>query len=277
MAATAQAQTPAKATRQGIKALATPSVTARGAVSYIPKGGPSRLPPNALEKQAQRALTTPNRNWLTRKVRDYKAWQLKRQRRLRDAQALKLAQQAQELQARRAALPQLQPEQAYEIDDFTPFVTKELPTAPIPLLEEPGVLYRGLALPTDGIAVKNILANGLLLKDLGNHATTKLLSISGGTRGAVSAIRPVTNLTSLPEDAIYWATQHKTPGHDLWAVVTVDGIPQSGKIVIYSEDIPADQIVHVLIPLQLKAIPTWCDVSLTQDGHFLVIPYQPIP
>lgn len=276
VAITAQAQTPAKTVRQGLKAAtsATPRTTPRALTT-----GRAQLP-HGLDRQITQTVVNPphvQRSWMTQQARNYKAWQLKRQRRLRDTQALKLAQQAQELQAKRAALPPLRPEQAFETDDFTPFVTQELPGGPLPLLEEPGKLYRGLALPADGESIKNILTNGVLLKDLGSHATTKLLAVSGGTRGAVSAVRPVTNLTSLPQDAVYWATQHKTQGQDLWAVVSVEGISQSGKIVIYSDDIPADQVTQVLIPLQLNEGPTWCEISLTQEGHFLVIPYQTVP
>lgn len=274
VAITVQAQTPAKTVRQGVKAATSAAPrTTPGAFTT----GRAQLP-HGLDRQiTQTVANAPHvhRSWMIQQARNYKAWQLKRQRRLRDAQALKLAQQAQELQARRAALPPLRPEQAFETDDFTPFVTQELPATPLPLLEEPGVLYRGLSLPADGTAVKNILTHGLLLKDLGSHATTKLLAVSGGTRGTVSAVKPITNLTSLPQDAVYWATQHK--GHDLWVVVSVEGISQSGKIVMYSADIPASQITQVLIPLQLNAVPTWCKISLTQDGRFLVTPYQTAP
>lgn len=274
VAITVQAQTPAKTVRQGVKAATSAAPrTTPGAFTT----GRAQLP-HGLDRQiTQTVANAPHvhRSWMIQQARNYKAWQLKRQRRLRDAQALKLAQQAQELQARRAALPPLRPEQAFETDDFTPFVTQELPATPLPLLEEPGVLYRGLSLPADGTAVKNILTHGLLLKDLGSHATTKLLAVSGGTRGTVSAVKPITNLTSLPQDAVYWATQHK--GHDLWVVVSVEGISQSGKIVMYSADIPASQITQVLIPLQLNAVPTWCKISLTQDGRFWVTPYQTAP
>lgn len=274
VAITVQAQTPAKTVRQGVKAATSAAPrTTPGAFTT----GRAQLP-HGLDRQiTQTVANAPHvhRSWMIQQARNYKAWQLKRQRRLRDAQALKLAQQAQELQARRAALPPLRPEQAFETDDFTPFVTQELPSAPLPLLEEPGVLYRGLSLPADGTAVKNILTHGLLLKDLGSHATTKLLAVSGGTRGTVSAVKPITNLTSLPQDAVYWATQHKD--HALWVVVSVEGISQSGKIVMYSADIPASQITQVLIPLQLNAVPTWCKISLTQDGRFWVTPYQTAP
>lgn len=276
VAITAQAQTPAKTVRQGLKAAtsAAPRTTPRTLTT-----GLTQLP-HGLDRQITQTVVNTSRAqrpWITQQARNYKAWQLKRQRRVRDEQTLKLAQQAQELQAKRAALPPLQPEQAFETDDFTPFVTQELPAAPLPLLEEPGKLYRGLALAADGESIKNILTNGLLLKDLGNHATTKLLAMSGGTRGAVSAVRPVTNLTSLPQDAVYWATQHQTQGHDLRVVVSVEGISQSGKIVIYSDDIPAEKITQVLIPLKLNEVPTWCEISLTSEGHFLVIPYQTVP
>lgn len=269
------AQTPAKTLAKGGKALVSPRTITRISPN-VPKGVSPHFSAT-LEHQTQQAARAnrTHRNWLTRQVRDYKAWQLKRQRRARDAQHLKLRAQQQALEAQRAALPPLLPERAFQTDDFTPFITQELPSAPLPLLEEPGVLYRGLSLPADGTAVKNILTHGLLLKDLGSHATTKLLAVSGGTRGTVSAVKPITNLTSLPQDAVYWATQHK--GHALWVVVSVEGISQSGKIVMYSADIPASQITQVLIPLQLNAVPTWCKISLTQDGRFWVTPYQTVP
>ncbi len=225
---------------------------------------------------AQATTRTAQHAWPVQKFRDYKAAQLKKQRRKRDAKNQQDRQALEQAAALRARLPQLDPARAFETQDFTPLITDQISTQQLPLLERPGVLYRGMALEDDGSSVQNILQNGLRLQDLGSHATTKLLAMSGGMRGTVSATRPVTNLTSIPSEALYWATQRIESGKPLLVIMAVTGQHQSGKVVLLSQDIPADQISHVVVPLQVEGKPTWCNVQLTDAGTFLVTPYQPV-
>ena len=274
------AQVPAKVTRPIAKNLGKGTVASKGAFpSY---GGINRdvmgVDYYLRHNMPKTAVKVPQqRSWLEQKKRDYKAAQLKKQRRKQDALDLKLQQELQAREALRATLPKLAPEQTFETSDFTQLLAQEMPADPIPLIEEPGILYRGMALSADGAAVKNILENGLRLEDLGEHATTKLLAMSGGMRGTVSAVRPVTNLTSFPKDAVFWANQRKTDDKELLVIVAVKGQTQSGKVVLYSDDIPAEQISHVITLLMIAGKPTWCEVALTQDGNFLVIPYVKHP
>lgn len=222
-----------------------------------------------------------SRPWLEQKQRNFKAWKLKHQRRQRDEQNRRDEKARQERAALEATLPRLNPEHAFETSSFAPFVIDELPAGSLPaqalpLLETPGVLYRGMALPADGNALENILTNGLLIKDLGSHATTKLLAISGGMRGTVSAVRPVTNLTSIPSEALHWGNQRvaSESGKKLLVIVGVNGQHESGKVLLMSEDIPAGQLTDVIAPLQINGTPVWCNISLTPDQTFLVIPYD---
>ncbi len=216
----------------------------------------------------------PQRGWLEQTTRDVKAWQLRHQRRQRDYQAQQDFLQRQALQALEKDLPQLNFTRAFEAPHLEHLQTAQLPKEPLPLLERPGVLYRGMALSANGESLKNILTNGLRIADLGTHASTKLLAMSGGMRGTVSSVRPATNLTSLPADALYWAQQRLEPGKTLPVIVSVNGQTDSGKIVLYSQDIPAEQIEAVIAPLEIAGQPTWCRIELAPDGGFWVIPYE---
>ncbi len=215
-----------------------------------------------------------SRTWLEQKQRDFKAWQLKRQRRKRDEKQRQEETVRLEHETLLATLPGLNTQHTFQVTHFTDLATDQTPPAKLPLVAEEGVLYRGMALPCDGEALKNILQNGLRIEDLGSHATTKLLAISGGMRGNVSAARPAINLTSFPEQALYWATQRAKNEKKLLVIVGVNGIQQSGEIVLYSDKIPAAQITHVLVPLMIHETAVWCKVELTEDHNFAVTPYD---
>ena len=232
----------------------------------------SNLPQTTAVSAAPKA--THSRPWLEQTARNVKAWNLKRQRRVRDERNRLDAEARQAREALEATLPRLNPAHTFQISSFEPLLAEDLPTETLPLLETPGVLYRGMAFTGDGEAVENILTNGLLIKDLGSHATTKLLALSGGMRSTVSAVRPVTNLSSLPSEALYWGTQRTGSDKKLLVIVSVDGQEQAGKTVLMSQDIPASQIAQVIAPLRIDGVTVWCDIQLTSDQTFLVTPYD---
>lgn len=274
--------TPTKVTRQATKALVKQPAVQVGTLSRYNgihgavMGVDYYLQRNTVP-QIHNAAT--QRSWLEQQKRNWKARQLHNQRRKRDEQYAQLEQQLQQLEALEKTLPQLTPAHTFETDEFSHLLVAQLPDEPLPLLERPGVLYRGMALPADGEAVKNILQNGLRLEDLGSHATTKLLAMSGGIRGLVST-RPVTNLTSLPQDALYWGTQRTEPGKELLVIAVVKNQTQSGKVVLYSDDIPAENIDYLIVPLHLGSKPLWYKVELTEDspyGPFRLTPYEDTP
>ncbi|MBR2082931.1 MAG: hypothetical protein IJ876_08035 [Elusimicrobiaceae bacterium] len=276
----AWAQTPTRVTRQVVKVLVEQSAVSKGTISRYAGAHGALM---GIDYQLQHNMpktrvleTTVQRSWLEQQQRNFKAAQLKRQRRMRDTQ---LQQEAQELAAREAilaTLPKANPEHAFVRNDFTDLLPDQMPPSDLPLVAEPGTLFRGLALATDGQAVANILQNGLLLADTGTEANTRNLAFAGGTRGAVQAIsnHPVTNLTSFPVNAANWAVKRLTPEKPLVAVVAVNGQTQAGKIVLASEDIPASQITHFIVPLNVEASTVWCNVELQPDGDFLITPYD---
>lgn len=217
-----------------------------------------------------------SRSWLTQTVRDFKAWNLRRQRRVRDAQNDAMQEQLARMAALEATLPQLNPARILEVESFEALYSVILPEGPFPLLERPGVLYRGLALDPQGNAVRNILTNGLRVEDLGVHASTKLLAMSGGMRGTVSTVtqHPATNLTSFPEDAIFWATQRVAAGKELFVIVCVRGDYGSGKVVLYTADIPAEHIEALLVPLRVNGNINWYKVELAENGLLRAIAFE---
>ena len=278
--------------RQVARAVALPTPIGARQLTTLRSGGMhdiagavelSYLQASIRQQQAAPQLSTAavakkanSRPWLEQQQRNFKAWKLKRQRRQRDEQNRRDEKARQEREALEATFPRLNPAHAFETSSFEPYLAEDLPADNLPLLETPGVLYRGMALAADGNSLENILTNGLLIKDLGSHATTKLLAMSGGMRSTVSAVRPVTNLTSIPSEALYWGNQRtkSESGKKLLAIVGVDGQQESGKVVLMSEDIPATQLTDVIVPLQVNGNPVWCNVSFTQDQTFLVIPYD---
>lgn len=288
---TAQAQNKASMARRTAKALVLPSPVAAKHLTGLRAAGMHEIA-GALELHLTRSMMsqtpdvslstlpvnskTKQRSWVEQKQRDIQAWKLKRQRRKRDEQNRKDEQARQALRELEATLPRENPEHALETSSFKPLLAKNLPTDPLPLLEQPGILYRGMALDSDGISLENILINGLRLQDLGSHATTKLLAISGGMRGTVSSAGPVTNLTSFPDQALYWANQRVQTNKELVVIIKVAEQAQSGEVVLASEDIPADRITQIIAPLNVNGNgnPVWCNIELTPDATFLVTPYD---
>lgn len=216
------------------------------------------------------------RSWLTQQQRNLKAWKLKNERIERDIQAKQKNLLMEEITRQKAALPKLQPENAFETATFSQLITSTRPTQQVPLVVEPGVLYRGLALNSDGAAIKNILENGLQIADVGTEANTRNLAMSGGIPGVVRATRPHTNLTSFPNDAVNWAKLRAGNMEDkLIIIVKVEKqTREAGKVVAVYEDIPPQQISQIIAPLNVNGEATWCQISLGQDGTFVITPYE---
>ncbi len=274
------AQNLEKATRQATKALVeSPAVAkrtlsryggARGAVMGVDYYLQYNMPKATVSAPAS------NRSWLEQQKRNRKAYQLHQQRRVRDA---RLEQELSAQLARQAMLdklPQANLDHQFVVDDFTALIPEQMPTAEVPLVAGPGMLFRGLALPADGKAVQNILQNGLRVADVGTEANTRNLAIAGAMPGMGKALAhtPMTNLTSFPTEAAGWAVTRFTEGKPLLAVVAVNGQTQSGKVVLVAHDIPAGQITHVFVPLNVNGQVAWCQIELTENGQFLVTPYD---
>ena len=268
--------TPAKVTRQATKALVEqPSVRAGTLSRYNGARGAVM----GVDYHLQPAISQPataQRSWLEQQKRNWKAHQLHKQRRARDLEQQIQAQEQAAREAILATLPQANPGHQFITHDFATLLADQIPQEQLPLVAGPGMLYRGLALPADGQAVTNILQNGLRVADVGTEANTRNLAYSGGQPGAVRALAktPVTNLTSFPMNAAEWATKRITPAKPLLAVVAVNGQTEVGKVVLAAQDIPAGQITHFFVPLQVNGTPVWCNVQLGTDGAFVITPYD---
>lgn len=140
-----------------------------------------------------------------------------------------------------------------------------------PFQNQRGLIYRGLALNSDE-AFRNILENGLLIKDAGSESNTLMLAISGGMgRPSTAACKKITNLTDKSTDAVMWAGK-RMGRNDINAVVVVKS-QEKGDVIITTEDIPAEDIYAVTALLRVNGKPTWCKVELEGDG-FRITPYQ---
>ena len=234
--------------------------------------------------EAVRATTTgvssKPRSWLTQQQRDIKAWQLKKQRAENQKKQLELAKQQADIEAAKAAAPLLLTEHAFIVTDFTDFIPShnQQPRPKMPFVPEPKVVaYRGLALAADGDALRNILSNGLLLKDAGEENST--LRIAYASHGGYEAVKhfiehPVTNVTYGPQSAANWGTRRMEKTLPILTVVKIRGSFSGKSLDVVTEDIPANQIEEVIVRLNIHDTLTWCKVELNPDNTFTLTPYQ---
>ncbi len=171
--------------------------------------------------------------------------------------------------------PVLLHQQAFMTKDFSEFVhQKKQEVPPIPFVPHVKYMYRGLGLPTDGAALRNILENGLLVKDVGrDNNNLRIAYASAGGMSVVKAIaaEPVINLTDSPATALHYAWRYKYKG--ILVIVSIKESVERGSIVTFRNDIPADQLQEVIALLSIDGVPTWCKVEAVGDA-FRVIPYS---
>ena len=158
------------------------------------------------------------------------------------------------------------------------FVTAEqraLPSPRQPFAVRPQLIFRGLALAPENTApaIRNILENGLRLKDVGHHATNHTSSLAAGVnvKAATLAAKPVTNLTADPFAAADWAKRRAYENSTL--VVVVVNSSARGEIIQFSWDIPAEEINSVIALLNVNGQKTWCKVEVAGEG-FKITPFE---
>ena len=276
-----QAKTPVKATRQIVKGLTTSSTVKTGTLAPYSgaRGAVMGVNYHLQQPLPQATLSTTQRPWLKQQQRNWKAYQLHKTRQARDIELQIQAQETAAREAMLAKLPQANPAHQFMTKDFVNLLPTQVFAEELPLVAQPHVLYRGLALPADGKAIENILQNGLRVADVGKQANTRNLAMSGGMPGTGRALAktPVTNLTSFPTDAAKWAVKRLSDQKPLVTIVAVNGQTQSGQVVLAAQDIPASAITHLFTPLLVNGTSVWCKVELAPDGDFLVTPYDIVP
>ena len=220
------------------------------------------------------------RSWLTQQQRNLKAWQLKRERTQIHLAQLKKAEHLAAIEAAKATAPQLLPEDAFTVANFANYLplTHQQPKPDMPFVAEPTtVAFRGLALGSDGDAIRNILTNGLLLKDAGEENST--LRIAYASHGGYDAIKhfvdhPVTNVTYGPQSAASWGARRLGNSVPILTVVKIRGSFVGNSMEVVTQDIPASQIEEIIVRLNLNGTLTWCKVELNADETFTLTPYQ---
>ncbi len=160
-----------------------------------------------------------------------------------------------------------------KIKDFSDYKT-DLETLPAetPWKATPQDMYRALSLSADGAALRNIMENGLLLKDVGKFSNNRTMAyVSGDPRfvRTVSSMR-FNSLAADPNTAVYYAKMHHSK--DIIVVVRVQGLPEHGKVVHVGRDIPAENIKEVIAALNIGGNTVWCRVKAEKDG-FTFTPY----
>ena len=132
-------------------------------------------------------------------------------------------------------------QKGFIVDDFSAigYNSGDLPQTPF--FPHPHYMYRGLGLALDGVAVRNILENGLQVKDVGpDHNTRRLAYASHMGRGALQAIarQPVINLSNSPTVAIYYAKRYQAKGMLVLVVVKAMGMASSISLIFCTASTP---------------------------------------
>lgn len=225
---------------------------------------------------------TRKRSWAAQTARNWKAWNLRRQRRQVERRTLQAEIERQALEQAKAALPSLQHEESFVVTDLEQFipVPKQQPKPSVPFVAEPGdIAFRGLALASDGAAIRNILTNGLRLKDVGEENST--LRIAYASPGGYYAIKffienPVINVTYSPKSAVYWGARRLGPDLPMLMIIKIRGKFVGDSMEVVVEDIPASDIEEVITRLNINGKLTWCKVKLNEDNTFTLTPYERI-
>ena len=290
-----QAQIAPKVTTQAVKSLKPATQISQGLSSYAGARGAVMGVDYALTRAAlaqQQALTKtatppavpvvqrPQRSFWQQTKRDFQAFKLHQERQVRDFRALQKAEAQYELERQKAALPQLQPELSFEVENFADYLPlkRQLPRPDLPFIAEPGTLaYRGLALAADGADFRNILTNGLRIQDSGEESNT--LRMAFASHGGYHAMKflidnPVINITFSPRSAVYWGAKRLGESKPVLALIKIRGKWDGDGLEVVTHDIPADQIEELAVRLNIDGNLTWCKVTLNENGTFTLTPYQ---
>lgn len=231
--------------------------------------------------QPQVAAATPAQSTKTR-VNSRSLWEQMK----RNYQARKLK----KIHAQSVALAQAKAKLPQPVESEAFFTTTLLPFSPdrdarmtpleFPFMEEPDVLYRGLALDNEGKSIANILENGLRTQDAGEESTTLLVAYASHSQNpnflADVATRKVTNLTSSPTNARYWIGKRISTELPVPVITRVTDVG-SGNWVTLHEDIPASQITVFAI-LKINNQARWCSIERATDAAgqvgFKITPFE---
>ncbi len=170
--------------------------------------------------------------------------------------------------------PGLLPEQTFTVQDFAELKYTRGVVPVLPFGYHAKYMYRGLGLALNGKAVRNILENGLLIKDVSPRNNDRRMAYaSAGGLGAIKAIlrESVINLTDSPVMALHYAWRNKDKG--MVVLVAVKEELNRGGVITVPNDIPADKIGEMVALLQVHGKPTWCRIELAPEG-FRVTPYS---
>ena len=159
------------------------------------------------------------------------------------------------------------------IDDLSSLIPEsQIGRGNMPVEENPQLIYRGMAL--DAEALKNILKNGMLLKDVTPASATQYLPYSFTTTETPNIPKEgfvhINNFTKSPALAANWASM-KLSKKSTVVLVSVKSY-KKGTFIVETEDILPDKFYDVLAVLQINDNPTWCKVELLDEGY-KITPY----
>ena len=233
-----------------------------------------------INTESAAALVPSQRSWLEQTRRDFKAWNLKRQRRQRDAALISAQEEAEELEYQQSLRPKVQPLLAFETPDLTDFIplSNKPPRPAMPFIAQRSTLaYRGLALAADGEAIRNIITNGLRIQDVGEENST--LRMAYASHGGYAALRhfiehPVINITYGPQSAASWGARRLSADVPILTVIKIRGEWNGDSFEVSTTDIAPSQLEEIIVRLNIEGHLTWCRLELLPNNNFLITPYE---
>lgn len=167
--------------------------------------------------------------------------------------------------------------EAFFVEDLSPLIPEnQIGVGDLPVQENPQLIYRGMAL--NAIAIKNILQNGILLKDVTPASATKTLPFSSPEPQVPttypSGSHPVINFTKYPVLAHNWATMNLRFPNIKQATIVLVSIRSydKGEFIVREENIRPEQIYDVIATLKVDGKIRWCKVEITENGY-KITPY----
>ena len=227
--------------------------------------------------------TTP----LVTKARQQRSLVEQIQRNIKAVQLKQLHAEQIELFRAKEKLPKAVEEESFfteNLYDISPDAAIRAESIELPVMIEPGMLYRGLALEREGKSIANILDNGLRVQDAGSESSTLITAYASHSQVASHVVRTadtkVTNLTNSPKSAVYWLYKRLSTELQIPVLVQVSGRTETGSLVVENKDIPPTQLT-VFAKLKINNQARWCRVerAYNKDGilGFKITPFERIP
>ena len=145
----------------------------------------------------------------------------------------------------------------------------------LPFLQEPGFVYRGMAVTPDDII--RFFQPGVGIERRLTEASNRLnISMAAGSRSATVyfATHKVINMTAVPQHAQLWGSKFLSPKKPILVIARIKGNFGREHIINYDKDVLPEDIDRLIALLEQDGHPRWFDIRTTKEGMFKITPYE---